>query len=135
MLAEQVKNLPAMQEAQVRSLGLEDPLEEEMAVFTPVFLPEKSRGQRSLAGYHPWGHRVGHDGATESTSSHHQLLCEYEKGEFRIQLRIYVRQRERREDEVLKEKRMRTIYLESGDMHNIQRMTTNSRRKYSAFNN
>ena len=24
---------------------------------TPVFLPGKSRGQRSLAGYHPWGHK------------------------------------------------------------------------------
>ena len=24
---------------------------------TPVFLPGKSRGQRSLAGYSPWGHR------------------------------------------------------------------------------
>ena len=24
---------------------------------TPVFLPEKSHGQRSLAGYSPWGHR------------------------------------------------------------------------------
>ena len=23
---------------------------------TPVFLPEKSHGQRSLAGYSPWGH-------------------------------------------------------------------------------
>ena len=28
---------------------------------TPVFLPGKSHGQRSLAGYHPWGRRVGHD--------------------------------------------------------------------------
>ena len=28
---------------------------------TPVFLPEKSHGQRSLMGYSPWGHkRVGH---------------------------------------------------------------------------
>ena len=28
---------------------------------TPVFLPEKFHGQRSLAGYSPWGHkRVGH---------------------------------------------------------------------------
>ena len=26
---------------------------------TPVFLPGKSHGQRSLAGYSPWGHRVG----------------------------------------------------------------------------
>ena len=24
---------------------------------TPVFLPGKSHGQRSLEGYHPWGHR------------------------------------------------------------------------------
>ena len=33
---------------------------------TPVFLPGKSHGQRSLAGYSPWGHkRVRHDWATE----------------------------------------------------------------------
>ena len=25
--------------------------------FTPVFLPEKSHGQRSLVGYSPWGHK------------------------------------------------------------------------------
>ena len=57
-----MKNLPAMRETQetcVQSLGQEDPLEEEMAT-TPVFLPGKSRGQRSLAGVHgipysPWG--------------------------------------------------------------------------------
>ena len=24
---------------------------------TPVFLPEKSQGQRSLVGYRPWGHK------------------------------------------------------------------------------
>ena len=28
---------------------------------TPVFLPGESCGQRSLGGYRPWGHRVGHD--------------------------------------------------------------------------
>jgi len=28
---------------------------------TPVFLPGKFPGQRSLAGYRPWGHRVGCD--------------------------------------------------------------------------
>ena len=26
-----------------------------------VLLPGKSHGQRSLVGYSPWGHRVGHD--------------------------------------------------------------------------
>ena len=29
--------------------------------FTPAFLPGKSQGQRRLAGYSPWCHRVGHD--------------------------------------------------------------------------
>ena len=33
----------------------------------PVFLPGESHGQRSLMGYSPWGHRVGHDWATEYT--------------------------------------------------------------------
>ena len=49
-----VKNLPAMQEMWVCSLGREDPLGKEMQL-TPVFLPGKSHGQRSLAGYSPWG--------------------------------------------------------------------------------
>ena len=35
-------------------LGGDDPLEKEMAT-TPVFLPEKSHGQRSLVSYSPWG--------------------------------------------------------------------------------
>ena len=30
---------------------------------TPVFLPGKSHGQRSLDGFSPWGHRVEHDWA------------------------------------------------------------------------
>ena len=54
-----VKNLPAvqeMQEAWVQSLGWEYPLEEEWQP-TPVFLPGKSHGQRSLGGYSPWGRK------------------------------------------------------------------------------
>ena len=50
------KNLPAVQETWVRSLGREDPLEKGMATHTPVFLPEEFHGQRSLAGC-PWGHK------------------------------------------------------------------------------
>ena len=37
LVAQLVKNLPAMQETQVQSLGWEDPLEMEMAT-TPIFL-------------------------------------------------------------------------------------------------
>ena len=54
-----------MQETWTRSLGQEDPLEKGVAT-TPVLLPGKSRGQRSLAGYTSRGRkRVGHDLATE----------------------------------------------------------------------
>ena len=35
-MAQQVKNLPAMQETWVESLGLEDPLEEEMATHPSI---------------------------------------------------------------------------------------------------
>ena len=49
-----IKHLPAMWETGVRSLGWEDPLEEEMATHS-VFLPGESRGQRSLVGHSPWG--------------------------------------------------------------------------------
>ena len=51
-----VKNLPAMQEAWVRSLGGEDSLEEGMKPIL-VFLPRESHGQRSLADDSQWGHR------------------------------------------------------------------------------
>ena len=43
-----------MQETWVRSLGLEDPLEKEMATHSSI-LAWKSHGQRNLAGYSPWG--------------------------------------------------------------------------------
>ena len=56
LVAQMVKNLSAMQETQVQSLGWEDPLEEEMET-TLVFLPWKSHGRRSLVGYSPWGHK------------------------------------------------------------------------------
>ena len=55
-MAQRVKRLPAMQETWVQSLGQEDPLEKEMAT-TPVFLPGKSHGQRSLEDYSPWDHK------------------------------------------------------------------------------
>ena len=47
-----VKNLPA--NPQVQSLGWE--YSPGMAT-TPVFLPGESHGQRSLAGYSPWGRK------------------------------------------------------------------------------
>ena len=51
-----VKNLPAMQEIWIQSLGQEDPLEREW-LPTPIFLPGEFHRQRSLVGYSPWGGR------------------------------------------------------------------------------
>ena len=53
LVAQSVKNLPAMQEIQVWVLGQEDPMERKWQP-TPVFLPGKSHGQRSLVGCNPW---------------------------------------------------------------------------------
>ena len=50
LVAQTVKNPPAIQETPVRPLGQEDPLQREW-LPTPVLLPGEFHGQRSLAGY------------------------------------------------------------------------------------
>ena len=40
----------------VQWLDWEDPLEEEITICSSI-LAWKSHGQRSLAGYSPWGHK------------------------------------------------------------------------------
>ena len=60
-----VKNPSAMQvlqETWVQFLGREDPWLGKVPwrrerLLTPVFLPRESHGQRSLAGYSPWGRK------------------------------------------------------------------------------
>ena len=56
LVAQMVKCLPATWETWVRSLGQEDPLEKEMQL-SPVFLPGKFHGQRSLVGHSPWNRK------------------------------------------------------------------------------
>ena len=63
LVAQMVKNPPAMQETQVWSLGGKIPWRREW-LPTPVFLSGKSHAQRSLAGYSAQVCRVRHDWAT-----------------------------------------------------------------------
>ena len=61
LVAQVVKNLPAMQETQVQSLGLEDPLEKEMATHCSILAwritwTEEPGGLQSMASQ-----RVGHN--------------------------------------------------------------------------
>ena len=55
-VAQMVKNLPAMRETQVQSLGREDPLEKGMATHSSILswiIPWKRR----LVGYSSWSHK------------------------------------------------------------------------------
>ena len=83
--AQQVKNLPAVQgkrEMGIRSLGLEDPLEGEMATHSCILACE-SHGQRSLVGYSPQGCKESD--TTDWLSMHvpprslHQCPCAHEE--------------------------------------------------------
>ena len=57
LVAQMVKNLPAMRETWFGKIPWRRKWQP-----TPVLLPEKSHGQRSLVGYSAWGRkRVGHD--------------------------------------------------------------------------
>ena len=55
LMAQIVENLPAVQENQVPSLGLEDP-QKGMATHSSI-LDWRIPWQRSLDGYSPWSHR------------------------------------------------------------------------------
>ena len=54
LVVQTVKNLPAMQETQVQSLGWEDPLEKGMATHSGILA---WRMPWSLAGCSPQGHK------------------------------------------------------------------------------
>ena len=61
LVAQSVKNLPAVQEIRVRSLGWEDPLEREMATHSSILAwkiswTEEPGGLQSMGSQ-----RVGHD--------------------------------------------------------------------------
>ena len=53
LVAQLVKNMPAVRETWVQSLGWEDPLEKEW-LPTSVLWPGEFHGQRSPVGYSPW---------------------------------------------------------------------------------
>ena len=66
-MAQMVKNLPAMQETQVRSLDWEDPLEKETAAHSSILALEISCAE-GLGGLRPMGsQRIGHNLAIKHT--------------------------------------------------------------------
>ena len=74
LMAQKVKNPPAMWETWVWSLGWEVPLEEGMATHWSI-LTWRIHGQRSLAGYSPWDHKESD--TTERLSTAHRPVLQY----------------------------------------------------------
>ena len=66
LAAQTGKCLPAMQETRVGKIPWRRKWQP-----TPVFLPEKSHGQRSLVDYSPWGHKE-----FDTTEQLHSLLLQ-----------------------------------------------------------
>ena len=60
-----------MRETRVPPLGQGDPLGQEMANSFQYSCPENPHGQRSLAGYIPWGHKESD--TTEQLQFHFHL--------------------------------------------------------------
>ena len=56
LVAQSVKNLPAVQETWVQSLGWEDPLKKEMATHSSI-LAWKISWTEECGGCSPWGHK------------------------------------------------------------------------------
>ena len=68
-MAQMVKNLPAAQETQIQPLGWED----REWLPTPVFLPGRFHGQRSLEGLQSMGLQRAVDTTERLTISHLSL--------------------------------------------------------------
>ena len=85
LVAQLVKNLPAMQET---TCNVGDPGFDPWVGKIPwrrkghptsVILPGESHGQRSLAGYSPWGSRVRHNWATKPPLPPRFIICANER--------------------------------------------------------
>ena len=75
LVAQIVKNLPAMPEVWVRSLGWDDPLEKGMATHSSILVGE-FHGQRSLMGYSPRSHKESDMAERLTLSLHFQTWVE-----------------------------------------------------------
>ena len=68
-MAQMVKNLPAMQETRLQSLGWEDALEEGMAPHSSILAYRIPMDRGAWQAMSPGGHRVRHDLATKHSKT------------------------------------------------------------------
>ena len=85
LVAQRVKNLPALQETWVRSLGWEDPLEKGTVTYSSILawrIP-----WRSLVGYSPWGPKESDTTEQRTTFTFTWLLSSW-KGKWWIRSQV-----------------------------------------------
>ena len=72
-MARTVKRLPAVRENWVRSLGQEDPLEEEMATHSSILAWKISMDRGAWSGYSPWGQGILKEAKDEARGGQVQI--------------------------------------------------------------
>ena len=74
MAAQTVKDLPAVQETQIRSLGQEDPLEKEIATHSSILAWEIPWTEKPGRVQSMGSQRVGHDLVTKHTHTQNSIF-------------------------------------------------------------
>ena len=87
LVAQMVKNLPAMWKTQVWSLGWEDPLEKGMATYSSILAWKIPWTEEPDGLYSPWGCRVRHD---SNWACMHGCPGSFHKGgAFEVELKVW----------------------------------------------
>ena len=74
-MAQKVKNLPAMQDTQVQSLGWKDPLDKGIATHSNI-LAWRIPWKRSLVAYNPWDRKESDTTeVTKHACTHNMYIC------------------------------------------------------------
>ena len=73
LVAQMVKNLPAIQETRVQSLGGEDPVKKGMATHSSILAWRIPWTEKPGWGHSPWGHKESDTTEVINTSSNRRL--------------------------------------------------------------
>ena len=87
LVVQMVKNLHAIQETWVRSLGREDPLEEGKATHSNILAWRIPWTEKPGRLHSPWGHTVGHNWMTNFLLSH--IFYSLLKGTLKVWLTFF----------------------------------------------
>ena len=85
-----VKNLPAMQETYVQSLGQEDPLEKEMTTHSSISACRIPWTEEPGRLYSPWGHKESDTLTITHSLNYNAVLISAIQQNYSLYIHIYV---------------------------------------------